>query len=245
MMDRLIDRQLKNIEKAYESIPMGGKLEFSKSAVESLHQVLVKIKEYQDLGLEPSQLKEISPMYQSKCEEVVKLTKEVAEYQQKLADGRMVEIPCKVGDTVYILAECENIEKHLDGTYYDSDGGPGTATGYYCPYEDNCPHMESDDDCEQCEDKTAIFEDYVSSINIDYEIGILIYTKNCRVSGRFGENIFYTHMEAEQALKESNRKQNENPCINSGCDCYNSEVGGCEMPSEDLMFACPLERGDK
>ena len=48
-MERLIDRQMDNIEKAYESIPMGGKLEFSKSAVESIYQVLKELKEYKDL----------------------------------------------------------------------------------------------------------------------------------------------------------------------------------------------------
>ena len=39
-MDRLIETQMANIEKAYESIPMGGKLEFSKSAMEGIHQAL-------------------------------------------------------------------------------------------------------------------------------------------------------------------------------------------------------------
>ena len=48
-MERLIDRQMDNIEKAYESIPMGGKLEFSKSAIESIYQVLKELKEYKDL----------------------------------------------------------------------------------------------------------------------------------------------------------------------------------------------------
>ena len=48
-MDRLIDRQMDNIEKAYDNIPMGGKLEFSKSAIESIYQVLKELKEYKDL----------------------------------------------------------------------------------------------------------------------------------------------------------------------------------------------------
>ena len=47
-MERLIDKQLENIEKAYESIPMGGKLEFSKSAIESIHMILIELKEYKD-----------------------------------------------------------------------------------------------------------------------------------------------------------------------------------------------------
>ena len=48
-MNRLIEIQMANIEKAYESIPMGGKLEFSKSAMEGIHQVLRELKEYKDL----------------------------------------------------------------------------------------------------------------------------------------------------------------------------------------------------
>jgi hypothetical protein len=97
---------------------------------EELEQIAVRlanleqrIEPYEDLGLEPSQLKEISPMYQAKCEEVVALKKEVAmlkatnidaiemckihigleklkEYQQKLADGRMVELPELIIDTI-------------------------------------------------------------------------------------------------------------------------------------------------
>jgi hypothetical protein len=130
MMERLIDTQLKNIEKVYESMPMGGKVEFSKSAVESLHQVLAKLKEYQDTGLEPSQIAEIDRLYQAKCEEV-------AEYKKKLADGRMVELPCKVGDTVYIIdhynkkiKEANITEIHYNGKSFeysyaatDSEGG--------------------------------------------------------------------------------------------------------------------------
>ena len=48
-MDKLIEIQMANIERAYESIPMGGKLEFSKSAIEGIHQVLRELKEYKDL----------------------------------------------------------------------------------------------------------------------------------------------------------------------------------------------------
>ena len=47
-MDRLIEIQMANIEKAYDSIPMGGKLEFSKSAMEGIHQVLRELKEYKE-----------------------------------------------------------------------------------------------------------------------------------------------------------------------------------------------------
>jgi hypothetical protein len=104
---------------------------------------------------------------------------------------------------VYVLAECGNIEKQLDGTLYGPDGGFGTATGYYCPYEDACPHMESENDCEACKDITAVFEDVVSMISIEEDFGIIVHTKNCRVGGSFGEYIFLNTEEAEKALKGS------------------------------------------
>jgi len=62
---------------------------------------------------------------------------------------RAVVLPVKVGDTVYHICKCEDIPTQLDGTMYSSDGSPGTATGYYCPYQDSdeCPHQDADD-CE-------------------------------------------------------------------------------------------------
>lgn len=34
---------------------------------------------------------------------IEKLEEEIKQYKQKLADGRMVELPCKVGDMVYVV----------------------------------------------------------------------------------------------------------------------------------------------
>ena len=62
-MKRLIDRQLKNIEKAYESMSTGEMLKFSKSAVESLYQTLKELKEYKDLEITPDQVREINQLY--------------------------------------------------------------------------------------------------------------------------------------------------------------------------------------
>lgn len=74
----------------------------------------------------------------------------IKEYETLEEQGKLLKLPCAVGDTVYVLAECENIPEQLDGTIYDSDGSPGTATGYYCPYEDNCLFDDEEfDDCEK------------------------------------------------------------------------------------------------
>lgn len=88
----------------------------------------------------------------------------------------------------------------MDGTLYGENGGLGTATGYYCPYEDNCPH-EDCEDCNECKNKTAVFEDEVCTILIE-ECEIYIETKNCRICSVLGQFVFLTREEAEQALAE-------------------------------------------
>lgn len=126
---------------------------------------------------------------------------EVAELAQAKADGRVVVLPCKVGDMVWRLCKCSDIPSCLDGTMYSDDGSPGTATGYYCPYENNCPH--DTDDCEKVKDKIQIFEDCAEAINIS-EDGIwffLEYTPNVDLSD-FGKTAFLSREAAEKASKE-------------------------------------------
>lgn len=118
-----------------------------------------------------------------------------------LLENNVMVLPCKVGDTVYIIEKCENIDSQLDGTLWNSDGSHGTATGYYCPYEDCCPH--DTDDCKMVRDKYAIFKDTVKEIYI-YEEDMLILFENCygRYIKNFGKTIFLTREEAEKALKD-------------------------------------------
>lgn len=133
---------------------------------------------------------------------IQKAFEKLAEYEDLEEQGLLLRLPCKVGDTVYVLAECKNVNLVLDGTMYDSSGGYGTATGYYCPYElnDTCPHIDCDD-CKEFEDKTAVFADTV--VCIDYEeTGIILQCENTNVCGNIGEYIFLTREEAEQKLKE-------------------------------------------
>ena len=116
-----------------------------------------------------------------------------------------VKLPASIGDSVYVLAECQSISPILDGTLYDSSGGFGTATGYYCPYEDNCPHIDSDCDCEQLQSKTAIFEDEINGFIVESSGNILVSTQYCGLCGNINEYIFLTREEAEQSLEEENK----------------------------------------
>ena len=122
----------------------------------------------------------------------------VSHYDYLDKNGRLLELPCGIGDEIYVICKCENIPTQLDGSLYDFDGGPGTATGYYCPYEYNCPH--DTDSCKKCEDKTAVFKDTAQMFFVS-EDGIKIAPENCMVRCRMGEGIFLTQEEAVRYLK--------------------------------------------
>lgn len=62
-------------------------------------------------------------------EEYLSIVKRLAYYEDLEKQGKLLKLPCAVGDTVHVLAECENIPAQLDGTLYGKNGGPGTATG--------------------------------------------------------------------------------------------------------------------
>lgn len=160
-------------------------------------QCLDRLGQYEDTNLTPEQMAEIDKDYRMMCEQM-------AEYKKLEEQGLLLRLPCKVGDTVYVVCECEMIPKQLDGTLYGDNGEPGTATGYYCPYEDNCPHdcEECDElfDCEKHKHKSAVFKDTVQSIRID-EYGVHIIADNCPVSSALGESIFLAESEAQEALE--------------------------------------------
>ena len=106
------------------------------------------------------------------------------DYEDLEEQGRLIKLPCKVGSTVYAICTCEAVGTVLDGTLYGSNGGFGTATGYYCPYElsDNCPHIDADD-CDECKNVEAVFEDTVDYINItEYETIIGLHNTNLCVT---------------------------------------------------------------
>ncbi len=137
------------------------------------------------------------------------LVERLAEYEDLEEQGKLLKLPCAVGDTVYVLAECESIPEQLDGTLWDENGSYGTATGYYCPYENNCPFDdEYFEDCEKYKSKTAVFEDVVGDITVG-EDGVWIRTENCGVCSQIGLYIFLTREESEAALKELERGKGE------------------------------------
>lgn len=120
--------------------------------------------------------------------------------------GRCVVLPCKVGDKVYHITTCESFPQVYDGTLYGDDGGPGSATGLYCPCElaENCPFPCEKDvsfDCDKHRKTLAVFEDVVK----DIVIGDTLDYVGLEYSGaadfdEFGKYIFPNRESAESAL---------------------------------------------
>lgn len=136
-----------------------------------------------------------------------KAVDKLAEYEDLEEQGRLLRLPCAVGDTVYVLTECESIPEQLDGTLWDENGAHGTETGYYCPYENDCPFDDEDfEGCEKYKGKTAVFEDTVADITVG-EDGAWIRTANCSVCSQNGLYIFLTRQEAGAKLAETEGKK--------------------------------------
>lgn len=137
-----------------------------------------RLKEYEDIGLTPEQLREIDKLYAEKCKELaesekrsfsglemVKIwakLKKLKEYHDLEEQGKLLKLPCAVGDTVYYL------DRFCSGTSLD------------------CPRRP----CEPCEYyKLEIYEGKFKLNDIN----------------DFGKTVFLTGESAESALKELER----------------------------------------
>ena len=113
--------------------------------------------------------------------------------------SKFIELPCKIGDTVYVLGNCENIIMNHDNDYFLGTGA------IECPFENDC-------DFEECYDtnfrifKTRIIEIYCNANNcwfIELENLSNLY---CEIT-QFGKTIFHTNEEAEAALEKLNEER--------------------------------------
>ncbi|MEG1565104.1 MAG: hypothetical protein RR365_15505, partial [Bacteroides sp.] len=107
-------------------------------------------------------------------------------------EGRVVVLPCKVGDTVYGIAPCGEIWMCFDDDY---DTGTGATE---CPFENTC-------DIEECDDNhIRIFETKCSGFGFEENGRILIFFGGLTAKNNdtcWGKTIFLTRAEAEAALK--------------------------------------------
>lgn len=123
-------------------------------------------------------------------------------------EGRCMVLPIAIGTTVYHITTCRDFQKVLDGTLYDSNGGYGTATGYYCPCEldENCPFDTEDFDCDENKNKRNIFEDIVEEVHTgDTEDYICLGYSGTVFFDEIGKTVFLTRAEAEDALRRAQK----------------------------------------
>ena len=115
-----------------------------------------------------------------------------------LIEKGVIVPPCKVGDTVYAITNCENILMYHDNDYY-------TGTGAIeCPFENSCNFEECDDS------NLRIFETRVVTTHCEEGFGWTFWCAHIHKDFMFseiGKTVFLTREEAEQALKGADDEQ--------------------------------------
>lgn len=163
----------------------------------ALDKVIDSLAAYEDTRLTPEEVAALQASNQELKKEVLPLL------QAKIQD-RLVILPCRVGDTVYVIAQCEWVKRRLDGTLYGPNGELGSATGFYCAFEnreEDCPLAAGREECDQ--NGFAIFEEIVDSVGAVYNeasetVEPFVRTENLI---RFlGDKVYLTRAEAEAAL---------------------------------------------
>jgi hypothetical protein len=107
-------------------------------------------------------------------------------------NGRAVILPCKVGDTVYAVTRCEDVEMRHDDDYF-------TGTGAVeCPFEKSC-------DSEDCNgENIRIFETTCKGFWFEEDwCGVFLdnLKMECYMSD-FGKALFLAPEKAKAKLKE-------------------------------------------
>lgn len=77
------------------------------------HKVLQKLADYEDLGLTPEQIREMDRAYSEQA-------KELGEYKDAEKQGKLLKLPCAVGDRIYRIDTDEKLESR-EIEIYDID----------------------------------------------------------------------------------------------------------------------------
>lgn len=142
-------------------------------------------------GVKPNE-QEVNSPYRNTLQCIMDCFERLAHYEDLEEQGRLLVLPCKVGDTVYAIADCADILKDCDDDYYT---GTGAIT---CPFGKDCEFEECDDA------NRRVFETYVGSIYKDKDEPVNIFLD--KIVDRqfypsdFGKTVFLTRAQAEDAL---------------------------------------------
>ena len=108
-------------------------------------------------------------------------------------EGRCVVMPCKVGDTVYVVGTCKEI-----GLFFDDECFWPEETN--CPFEDSC-------DAEECEEnhirifETLVTDFWIGEQNENHPEVFLESISEGKMVSDFGKTVFRDKEEAQAALE--------------------------------------------
>ena len=107
----------------------------------------------------------------------------LAELEDKIENGTLVELPCKVGDTVYAISESRIEECCCRSIFIDIENN--VETDHHCDYEcKGCPF-------------NSWGQDYSGEYSCQGEYGVWLFKFE-----DFGKTVFLTKAEAEAKLRE-------------------------------------------
>ena len=165
------------------------------------YSVFSKLAEFEDLGVTPEQIREIDKLYAEKCRELADLKEDISQLNNDCAglwqenelfkaeienlkesikaeeNGLILRMPCKVGDTVWVITSPFNV---FDDIEYDED----MKDEVYEAFISSATFYKSGEQ----------YRIYAKTTN--NFIGA--YFRKCD----FGEAVFLTREEAEAKLKE-------------------------------------------
>lgn len=153
----------------------------------SQRKVWERLKAYEDTGMEPEQIRDAQETLRCFDNIGIKRGNEIVTAEEK---GRLVILPCKVGDTVWVAGEKRVVKCEIDEAYLDDVKGLEYLVSF------NCEYLEQGGDyCTGCP-FYSWHQNYSGEWDCDGVWG------NASVKGAdFGKTVFLTLEEAEAALK--------------------------------------------
>ena len=144
-----------------------------------------RLSAYEDTGLEPEEIRWMGDLRAMKREIIFGVT---AERLKELAcadkAGRLVVLPVKTKETVYVVGEKRIMECFIAEAYIDDARGLEYMVSFDC-----------DDDCDGCP-FNSWRQDYSSEYSCDGAFG-----EGCVLGSGYGKTFFSTREAAEAALK--------------------------------------------
>lgn len=145
-----------------------------------------RLGEYEDTGLEPEQIIRARDTLGCFDEIGIKRGNEIVKAEQQ---GRLVVLPCRVGDTVFVNGEGRTMMCEIDEAHMDNVHGLEYLVSFSCKAA-----IEGTDVCKGCP-FNSWRQEYSGEYSCDGEWG-----QGSIKGADFGKTVFLTREEAERAL---------------------------------------------